>query len=81
MSEHDAAALRELVLEVLGEVAPDADLRQLDAEISFRDQFELDSVDFLNLVLRLEKRLGVRIPEVDYPKLSSLNGAVAYLAG
>ncbi len=81
MNTPSPAATRELVLEVLGEVAPDADLRRLDAETSFRDQFDLDSIDFLNLVLRIEKRLDTRIPEVDYPKLSSLDGAVAYLSG
>ena len=52
---------------------------RVDAELSFRDQFEFDSVDFLNFVLAVEDRLGRRIAEVDYPKLSSLNGCISYL--
>lgn len=75
------ADLPQQILSALIEVAPDADAAHLDPDQSFRDQFEIDSLDFLNLILSLEKRLGIKIPEGDYPKLSSLNGAVRYLAG
>ena len=75
----EEAVLREQVLEALAEVAPDLVAHRLEAEISFRDQYDFDSVDFLNFVLSLEKRLGTHIPEQDYPRLSSLNGAVGYL--
>ena len=51
----------------------------LDPDVDFRDQFELDSVDYLNLVLELEKRLGIHVPEVDYPRLSCLAGCLGYL--
>lgn len=63
----------------LAEVAPEISHEHLDPQASFRDQADFDSVDFLNYVLALERRLGVRIPEADYPRLSSLNGALAYL--
>ncbi len=76
MVENDIAAK---VLESLQEVAPEVDTRALDPAVSLRDQFDIDSVDFLNFVLTLEKKMGTRIPEVDYPKLSSLNGCLAYL--
>ncbi len=76
MAEQD---LKRHVLDQLAAVAPEVDPDAVDPETNFRDQFDIDSVDFLNLVLGLEKRLGVRIPEYDYPKLSSLDGAVAYL--
>lgn len=56
-------------------VAPDA----LDADQPFRDQFEMDSLDFLNFILALEKEHGVRIPEVHYPRCASLAGAVKVL--
>lgn len=64
----------------LEEVAPDADVEHIDAARNLRDQVELDSVDFLNFVMALERRLDMRIPEVDYPKLSSLDGCRRYLA-
>lgn len=71
--------LNALVLATLGAVAPEADVRSLDGQRSFRDQLEIDSVDFLNFVMALEQALNIRIPEIDYPKLSSLNGCLAYL--
>ena len=67
------------VLEALSEVAPEADTSAIDPEVNFRDQIEIDSVDFLNFVVALERRLGVKIPELDYPRLSNLSGCVHYL--
>jgi acyl carrier protein len=72
--------LREAVLAALTSVAPEVDAAAIRPGVSFRDQFDLDSVDFLNFVLALHERLGVDIPEADYPKLYTLDGAVTYLA-
>jgi acyl carrier protein len=72
--------LERKVLAALREVAPEADLSDLDPDRNFRDQIELDSLDFLQLALRLEERTGRQIPESDYPKLSSLSGCIQYLA-
>ncbi len=72
-------ALQSIVLAALAEVAPDADLGRLAPERTFHDQFGIDSVDFMNLMLTLERRLGVHIPEGDYPRLSTLQGCVRYL--
>lgn len=71
--------LQQHIFEALVEVAPDIDPEDLDPEKSFRDQFELDSMDFLRFVLALEKRIGAKVPEVDYPKLSSISGCMSYL--
>lgn len=73
------ADVRPAILEALKVVAPEADPNALDPAVSFRDQLDIDSVDFLNFVLRLEERLGRKIPEIDYPRLSTLDGCVAYL--
>jgi acyl carrier protein len=72
--------VRRLVLDALREVAPEAHAAQLDPEASFRDQLGLDSIDFLNFVLRLGERAGVRVPESDHPKLATLSGCIAYFA-
>ena len=71
--------LRTATLDARRRIAPDADLSALDPARNFRDQIEIDSVDYLNFVLALEQRLGIRVPELHYPRLSSLNGCVAYL--
>jgi len=71
--------IQSITLEILGSVAPDANLDNLEPVRSFRDQFEFDSVDYLNFVLSLEERLDVKIPQVEYPRLASLDGCVSYL--
>ncbi|GAB4347797.1 MAG: acyl carrier protein [Immundisolibacter sp.] len=71
--------LRERLLAILGGIAPEAREIDIDPEQSFRDQLDIDSMDFLNFVTAVHKQLGVPIPELDYPRLSSLNGAVHYL--
>lgn len=72
--------IRKTVIEALKRVAPEIDAATVDAAGDIREQFDIDSMDFLNLMLALHARLGVDIPEVDYPRLTSLNGAVDYLA-
>jgi acyl carrier protein len=77
MSRED---IRETVLRVLGNIVPDASTTVVDPDISFHDQFEMDSVDFLRLMMDLEKDLQVTIFDFDYPKLSTLNGCEHYLS-
>jgi acyl carrier protein len=72
--------IRAAVLDALGEIAPEVDLATVDPATGFREQLDLDSMDLLNLVIGIHARTGVEIPEADYPKLASLDGAVAYLA-
>jgi acyl carrier protein len=67
------------VLRCLGEIAPEADPARVKPDVSFRDQLDLDSMDFLNFVIALHEALGVDVPEVDYPKLATLDGCVGYL--
>jgi acyl carrier protein len=80
MTEMAAEALRSAVLEALLDVAPDVDAAALDASRPFRDQFDFDSMDQLNFVVGLHKRLGVDVPETDYPRLASLAGCLDYLS-
>ena len=75
----NAADIREEVLDILHDIAPDEDLSQLKDEESFRDQMELDSMDFLDIVMELRKRHRIQIPEEDYPQLASMQSTVAYL--
>jgi acyl carrier protein len=72
--------LRTLVISVLTEVAPDVDPAAIDPDADFTEQLDIDSMDFLNIVVAINERSGIEIPERDYPKLSTLNDAVSYLA-
>ncbi len=73
------AEIREEVIDILEDIAPDEDLTDLQDEPAFREQLELDSMDFLDIVMELRKRYRVQIPEEDYPQLGSMKTTVEYL--
>jgi acyl carrier protein len=73
------AEIRNAVLDILSNIAPDEDLSGLKDEVSFREQLELDSMDFLDIVMELRKRYRIQIPEDDYLELASMNSTVKYL--
>ncbi|HQR12916.1 MAG TPA: acyl carrier protein [Nitrospira sp.] len=68
------------LLRLLGEIAPEADLATLNPDVSFRDQLDLDSMDFLNFVVSLHRAFHIEIPESDYPKYTTLSGCLAQVA-
>jgi acyl carrier protein len=72
--------IRATVVRVLAAIAPEVDAAAIDPHVDWRDQLDLDSVDLLNFVIGIDRALGVDIPEEDYPKLSSLDRCVDYLA-
>lgn len=71
--------IRRTVIDALTRTAPEIDPASIEPGASFRDQLDLDSMDFLNFVIGLAESLGVQIPEVDYAQLATLDGSVAYL--
>jgi acyl carrier protein len=70
---------RQLIFEELGNIAPEWDPSEIDPSEDIREAMDIDSMDLLNLVIALHKRSGIDIPEQDYGKLITINGAVAYL--
>ncbi|MEQ1440092.1 phosphopantetheine-binding protein [Fontimonas sp. SYSU GA230001] len=72
--------LRATVLDALASIAPEAASAALDAKRSLREQLDIDSVDFLNLLTTLHQRLGIDIPEADYAQMQTLDAMTAYLA-
>lgn len=74
------AEITSLALEKLRQVAPDIDPQQLDPNKPIRDQYDFDSMDFLNFAIALGREFQMDIPEKDYAELLSLKGAVDYLA-
>ncbi len=71
--------VRKIVLDIIAVVAPDADLSDVKGEIPLRDQLDLDSMDFLDIVMELRKRHKIEVPKEDYPELASLDSCVTYL--
>ncbi|WP_442506893.1 acyl carrier protein [Novipirellula sp. SH528] len=73
------AEIRDEILDILEDISPDDDLENLDNAKPFREQLELDSMDFLDIVMELRKRHRVQIPEEDYGNLASMSSTVSYL--
>ena len=71
--------VRSTVLAILGQLAPEADMSQLRPDVRIRDQLDLDSMDFLNLLIAVKEELNIDIPEDDYPRLRTLDEIVAYI--
>ena len=71
--------IKDIVLRVLGQIAPEAELDQIDPAVDLREQLDLDSMDILNLMIGIHEATGVDIPEADYPQMASLDACVAYL--
>ena len=71
--------IRAVIKDEIGRIAPEIDFETIDPEADLRQQVDIDSMDFLNLVTALHQRLGIDIPEIDYPKLATLQAAMAYI--
>jgi acyl carrier protein len=72
--------IRAAVIDELGNIAPETDAATIDPDDDLREALDIDSLDFLNFLAALHKRLGVNVPESDYAKLRTVNGAITYLA-
>ena len=75
-----ASNVRQIVLDIIADIAPDEDVTSLDDSMSLREQLDLDSMDFLDIVMELRKRHKVEVPQEDYPKLATLESCVSYLS-
>ena len=71
--------IRSAVIKIIGDIVPDEDLSSLKDDVPFADQVELDSMDFLDIVMELRKRYNIEVPEEDYEQLATMESTVAYL--
>jgi len=71
--------IRATILEIISQIIPDEDLSALKGDIPIREQVELDSMDFLDIIMELRKRYGIEVPESEYTEMATLDGSVAYL--
>ncbi len=74
-----ADEIRSMILGVIHEIVPDEDLSNLKPDVRIRDQIDMDSMDFLDIIMELRKRYSITVPEDDYMQLSTLDSSVAYL--
>jgi acyl carrier protein len=71
--------IKDMILEIIEDIDEDAEFADLDADQPLRDQLDLDSMDFLDIVMELRKRYKLQIPEEEYPELATLTSCVNYL--
>jgi acyl carrier protein len=71
--------IRSAIVNIITDIAPDEDLSTLKGDVRLRDQIDLDSMDFLDIVMELRKRYNVEVPESDYMQLATLDSSVNYL--
>jgi acyl carrier protein len=69
-----------LLSRLLHRIAPEIDITDADPDALLQDEFDLDSMDFLNLVTTLHDVTGIDVPERDYPQLATVGGFVAYVS-
>ena len=74
------AEIHQAILDALHQIAPEADLQQIRADENLREVLDIDSFDFLNVLIALHERLGVQIPEADYGQLMTLSALIQYLS-
>jgi len=80
MNAPDRAAIRQAVIDAVLTIAPEADFATVVPTKSLREQLDLDSFDYLNVLIALAKRLQVEVPEADYGKVDTLDGLIGYLS-
>jgi len=71
--------IKSVLMEIVAEIIPDEDLTNLKYDIPIREQVELDSMDFLDIIMELRKRYRIEVPEDDYMQLATIDSSVAYL--
>ncbi|MFZ5759323.1 MAG: acyl carrier protein [Thermodesulfobacteriota bacterium] len=71
--------IKDVIVEIIADIDEEAEMAAIDADKPLRDQLDLDSMDFLDIVMELRKRYKLQIPEADYPELATLTSCVNYL--
>ena len=71
--------VRQAIIDILGDIAPDEDVSSIKDDVTLREQMDLDSMDFLDIVMEIRKRFNIEVPENDYEKLVSMSSCIQYL--
>jgi acyl carrier protein len=79
MAPVDDHQIREGVMGAILEVAPEVDPSALDPGVALRQQVDLDSMDWLHVIVGWHQRFGIDIPEADYGRLTTLQSIISYI--
>ena len=76
---YSVTELKSLIIDLLAQIAPEADFDDLEDDEDIREALDIDSFDFLNFLIALNEQTGVEIPEADYGQLNTMEELIAYL--
>ena len=79
MEEVTPQTIRQTLIDIINTISPDLDLSSLKDDVPLRDQLELDSMDFMDIVMELRKNHKINVPKEDYSQLATITSAIAYL--
>ena len=80
ITKESKEGLEKVLVDIITDIDEDADFENLDYNAPLRDQLDLDSMDFLDIVMELRKNYGMNIPEDEYPQLNTMNSSIDYLS-
>ena len=66
--------LQKIIFAELQKIAPESDPAGLEPNESIREALDIDSYSFLKVLVGLNERTGIEIPESDYGQLGTLAG-------
>jgi acyl carrier protein len=69
---------QEQILRVISEAAK-VDVSQIKMETSFVDDLKFDSLDIVELMMKMEDDFGVEIPEEDAEGLKTVGDVIKYI--
>ena len=71
--------MRQIILDAIERIAPDVDVATLPPDVDFRREAELDSMDFLGVLTKVQETTGLEVPELDYAQITTIDQFTAYL--
>ncbi|MCB1407474.1 MAG: acyl carrier protein [Rhodobacteraceae bacterium] len=75
----NSTEIETVLREELRRIAPDIDIDDINQNGELREEMDIDSMDFLNLVTALGKRLNLAMPEADYARMVTFSDMLNYL--
>ena len=71
--------IKDMVLQLLRKIAPDIDPKEVKMDDNIRDTFGIDSFDFLQFIIGLDEKFGIKTPEEEYGEITSLDKVISYV--
>jgi acyl carrier protein len=75
----DKKKLETEILEIIKDVTMEEDISNIDHSTPFKDQLDIDSMDFLDIVMQVKEKYGIDVPAEDFTHFVTMNQLCSYL--